>query len=82
MNEQFLREVVGFFVWKKQFCIYFFIKIIEVFEFKQIINTNKNHIFEYKYVVNIKAFFFPLICTLDSITILTFFTFLQEKKLN
>ena len=76
MNEQFLGEVVGFLFGRSNF-VFFFIKIIEVFEFKQIINTNKNHIFEYKYVVNIKVFFFfPLICTLDSITVLTFFTFL------
>ena len=47
MNEQFLHEVVGFLFGRSNFVI-FFINITKVFEFKQIINTDKNQTFEYK----------------------------------
>ena len=53
----FLCEV-GFFL-KSNFV---YIKIIEVFEFKYITNTDKNQTFEYKLVVRIIVFFFFLFC--------------------
>ena len=53
----FLCEV-GFFFLSN----FVYIKIIEVFEFKYITNTDKNQTFEYKLVVRIIVFFFFFFC--------------------
>ena len=54
----FLHEVVFF---RRSNFVFFLRKIIEVFEFKQIINTNRNQTFEYKWVVRITIFFFSIL---------------------